>query len=244
MRCACVCLLLAGLSGPMALAGEYEVSLSLGMGFPGKKNIYEAPLTGEPRYTLQTKGSGSQNLVGLNGAYEIFKRERTKFWLTGSVQSAFGSNDYSHFGMKYLESTNAFEMQTMNGKAKYMGLGVGMAMTHTTAQLGEYGLGVEFRNHRVKVTGDLHTLASPPLTETAQGYSDTSSAVDVYLNFSVAFVQNHPTFKTLQRISFGVGLGSGYGDVGPASTSWRLSEAHLERLRPSSEIKFAFGIRL
>lgn len=242
MRNAAFLMLLSGLAGVMAMAGDLELALNVGMGFPSKKNLHEEAMVGVNDYFLMTRAGGSRNLVGLEGAWELFKDEKTKLWLTGGLKNSFGSSEYTQVGQViYPDKTST--TQILNGNIRYLQMGVGVAMTFATGQLGEYGLGVDFRNHRVTVKGDLinTTLGGNPV---ASRYKESSNSFDMCVKGSVAFVQAHPTFKTFQRIGYGIGLGRHHGDYASLDRAWRVSDAHLDRLRPTQELTFAFGVRL
>jgi len=227
-----------------AHAGDLEMSVSLGSGYPVKPNLYLQGQGGAGTTTfVQTRFTGPWLLGGVHLNYEWYRHEAWKFWAGAGYESGLGSPSYYKLGQSTVPATSS-STQILNGSAKYSRCQVGLGATRATGTLGEYGVYLWRRTNRIALEGDLSSfqVQGTALTSQAAPYSSHSSAYDYMLELSMGFVQARPTFKTFERISLGSAFGPGYGNVGAGD--WQLEHAFNNRLRPTLELRFAFGVRL
>jgi len=237
--------LVALLLTPLAVrANDVELSVSLASGFPVKPNLYLQGLgaTGTSTF-VQTRFSGPWLMAGLHANYQVYKLENYKFWAGGAYESGLGSPSFYKLG-QFNNGAIASTTEILNGTAKYSRYQLGVGATLATGTLGEYGAYLWRRTNRLGLDGTLSTfnVQGTALTSKNVGYGSTSSASDFMLELSMGFVQARPTFKTFERISFGSAFGRGFGNV--AAGDWQLDSAYNDRLRPTIEIRFSFGVRL
>ena len=192
---------------------------------------------------MQTRFTGPWLLGGVHGNYEVYKREAWKFWVGAGYETGLGSPAYSKLGQStYQAATSSTEI--LEGSAKYSRLQFGGGATLATGTLGEYGIYLWRRLNRIGLDGTLSTfqVQGTGLASQAAGTHSASSASDFMVEFSMGFVQTRPTFKTFERIALGSAFGPAYGNVGAGD--WQLDHAYNDRLRPTLELRFSFGIRL
>jgi len=225
-------------------AADLELSLSLGSGFPVKPNLYldDAGASGTSTF-VQTRFSGPWLLGGLHATYEVYKHEAWKGWVGAAYVSGLGAPGYYKLGQATTQAS-AVSTEILDGTAKYRRFQFGGGATLTTGTLGEYGVFLWRRVNRIGLDGNLSTfqVTGTALTAQATGLHTSSSRDDFMLEFTMGFTQAHPTFKTLERIGLGTAFGPGFGDVGAGR--WQLDDAYNDRLRPTVELTFSFGIRL
>ena len=227
-----------------ALAGDLEMSVSLGAGYPVKPNLYleNAGSSGSETF-VQTRFTGPWILGGAHLNYELYKHEAWKFWVGAGYETGVGSPGYYKLGQS-TPQTPSSSTQILNGSASYSRYQFGVGTTLATGTLGEYGLYLWRRINRVGLEGNLssYQVQGTALTSQAASYSVHSNAPDYMVELTMGFVQTRPTFKTFERIGLGSAFGPGYGNVGAGD--WQLENAYNDRLRPTLELRFTFGVRL
>jgi len=224
-------------------ARELEFSLSLASGFAVKPNLYLEGQGAEGTGSfVQTRFSGPWLMGGLHANCEVYKLEAWKFWAGAGYESGLGTPGFYKFGQASQATASSTEI--LNGSAKYSRFQLGVGATLATGTLGEYGAYLWRRTNRLGLDGTLSTfnVQGTALTSKNVGYGSTSSASDFMLELSMGFVQARPTFKTFERISFGSAFGRGFGNI--AAGDWQLDSAYNDRLRPTIEVRFSFGVRL
>jgi len=233
------------LSPPSLLrANDLDVSLSLGLGFPSKGNIYNNDDEGGGSDTfIQTRTSSPWTLLGLQVNYEVFKQTSVRYWVGAGYADGLNAPSYYKFGQSTFQSTTS-STEIVNGTASYNRFQYGIGATWATGTIGEYGAFLWRRNNRFGIDGTVNTIQvqGTSLTPGSGSVAAHSSVADFMLELSMGFLQAQPDFKTFERISFGLAFGPSYGNVG--ATDWQLNDQYGERLLPSREIRFAFGIRL
>ena len=225
-------------------AKDLELSLSLGEGYPVKRNLYLVDNLGSGTSTfVQTQFSGPWVLGGVHVNGEFAKAGAWKFWAGAAYESGLGSPSYYKTGQSTVLAATS-NTENLNGTAKYSRYQVGLGTTVATGTLGEYGCYLWRRSNQVKLDGTLSTFAIQGTSITSQNapYALKSSGYDYMLELSMAFVQAQATTRTFERISLGTAFGPGYGLVGAAN--WQLDPAFADRLRPTLELSFSFGVRL
>ena len=236
---------LAGLVSPgFAQARDLDLALTLGTGFTSRGNLYLEQNAPDGSGTfLQTRFNGPWNLAGVLASVEMARRGSMKLWVGAGFVANLGSPAYYQTGQATIQATSS-NTQILNGSASYRRIQYGIGATWTTGNLGEYGAYLWRRNHRLGLEGTLNTIAiqGTALTPGMASTSIHSSSADGMLELSMAFLQAQPTFKTLERISLGLGFGPGSGTLG--ASDWQLTGQDAERLRPAMELRFAFGVRL
>ena len=228
----------------VAQAKDLEMSVSLGSGYPVKPNLYLAGQTPDGTSTfVQTRFTGPWLLGGLHVNYEVYKHEAWKFWAGVAYERGLGSPAYYKLGQSTYQSA-ASSTEILQGSAQYSRIQFGGGATLATGTLGEYGVYLWRRMNRIGLDGTLSTfqLQGTALAAQTAGTSGTSSASDFMLEFSMGFVQTRPTYKTFERISLGSAFGPSFGNVGAGD--WQLDHAYNDRLRPTLELRFSFGVRL
>jgi hypothetical protein len=239
------CSTLAVVLSSVALqARDLEFSLSLASGFAVKPNLYlEGQGAAGSSSFVQTRFSGPWLLGGLHASCEVYKHEAWKFWAGAGYEAGLGTPGFYQFGQATSQASSS-STEILNGTAKYSRYQLGVGATLATGTLGEYGAYLWRRTNRLGLDGTLSTFAlqGTALNAKAAGYASSSSASDFMLELSMGFVQTRPTFKTFERISFGSAFGKGFGNV--AAADWQLDSAYNDRLRPTLEIRFSFGVRL
>ena len=228
----------------VAQARDLELSLSLGEGYPVKRNLYLLDEQGGGSSTsVQTQFSGPWLLGGARASCEVVKAGPWRFWVGAGYEAGLGSPDYYKTGQSIVQAASS-NTETLNGTAKYSRYQIGLGTTFATGTIGEYGAYFWRRSHRTALDGTLSTwqVEGGQLTSGSNGYSLHASDYDYMLELSMGFIQTLPTFRTFERISFGTAFGPGYGLVN--SGNWQINPAFADRLRPTLEISFSFGVRL
>ena len=225
-------------------ARDLELSLSLGSGYPAKPNLYlETQGASGTSSFVQTRFTGPWLLAGAHVNVEVYKVEAWKFWAGLGYEGGLGSPNFYKLGQATSQATTS-NTEILNGSASYSRYQIGVGATLATRTLGEYGAYLWRRTHSIGLSGTVSTLAlqGATLTPGGSGYSSHSTASDYMLELSMGFVQARPTCKTFQRISLGTAFGPGYGSLGAGD--WKLQGAYNDRLRPTLEVHFAYGVRL
>jgi hypothetical protein len=173
----------------------------------------------------------------------VYKREAWKVWLGAGYESGLGSPAYNKVGQSTVQATSS-GTQILDGTASYRRYQFGAGTTLATGTAGEYGVYLWRRINRIGLDGNLSSfqVQGTALTSQAAPSSTHSSASDFMLELTMGFTQARPTFKTFERISLGSAFGPGYGNVG--ARDWQLENAYNDRLRPTLELRFTFGVRL
>ena len=227
-----------------AQAKDLEVSVSLGSGYPVKPNLYLQGQSQDGSTTfVQTRFTGPWLLGGVHLNYEVYKHEAWKFWVGAGYESGLGSPAYYKLGQATYQAS-ASSTEILEGSAKYSRYQFGGGATLATGTLGEYGIYLWRRVNRLGLEGTLSTFQVQGTGLAAQtvGTNGSSNRSDFMVEFSMGFVQTRPTFKTLERISLGSAFGPAFGNVGAGD--WQLEHAYNDRLRPTLELRFSFGVRL
>ena len=227
-----------------AQAADLELSLSLGTGYPVKRNLYETQdLGGGASTFVQTQFKGPWVQGGAHVNYEVFKTGAWKFWAGAGYETDLGSPDFYKLGQSTTQATTS-TTETLNGSASYSRYQFGLGTTLATGTLGEYGVYLWRRVNRLGLSGTLTTFNLQGGGTTTKDTSPTlhSNDSDFMLELTMGFTQARPTFKTFERISFGTAFGPAFGQV--AASEWQLDKAYADRLRPTLEVSFAFGVRL
>ena len=227
-----------------AQARDVELSLALGAGYPVKRNLYLVDDQGGGSSTfVQTQFSGPWLLGGARASYELLKTGPWKFWAGAGYETGLGSPSYYKTGQATVQAASS-TTETLNGTAKYARYQIGLGATLATGTIGEYGAYLWRRAHRTSLDGTLSTyqVQGTELTSGNTPFSMHASDYDYMLELSMGFVQPRPTYKTFERIAFGTAFGPGFGLVNAGN--WQISPAFAERLRPTLEISFSFGVRL
>jgi hypothetical protein len=211
-------------------ANDFEVGLGFGSGSPTQKNLF---VRQNPVF-LETRFNGPWTLAGLNGAFEVFRGESTKLWVTAGYGTSLGSPAY------YQDGSSGYSYDALDGKVSYASFSGGLRVSFQTPHLGEYGIELAWRQHGVTYSGS--RTQSSGAAPVRQDVSIKSTSSDLFLNLSAGIAQKHPTFSTFQRVGLGLSLGSKAGDV--AAGDWNFGPKYLERVRPATELTLAFGIRL
>jgi len=252
-RCRSTWALLATLLLVQPLAArDLELSLSLGSGYPVKPDLHLGAADASGTNTsVQTRFQGPWLLAGAHVNAEVYKIQAWKFWAGAGYVSGLGSPAYAKLGQTTGQNSLG-TTENLNGSATYSRYQFGAGATLGTGTIGEYGVYLWRRTNRIGLKGTLDTYQDQEgpqsgsqggtLVKTSAGTSTSSTASDFMLEFSMGFVQTRPTFKTFERISFGTAFGPGYGNVG--AQDWQLAPAFNDRLRPTIEIRFAYGVRL
>ena len=227
-----------------AQARDVELSLALGEGYPAKRNLYLLNDQGGGSSTfVQTQFSGPWLLGGAHVNYEVYKTGAWKFWAGAGYETDLGSPGYYKTGQATVLAASS-STETLNGSATYSRYQLGLGATYASGTIGEYSAYFWRRGHRTTLDGTLSTWqigGAEPVTASS-AYSVRASDYDYMLELGMGFVQAHPTLKTFERISFGTAFGPGYGLVNAGN--WQINPAFADRLRPTLEISFSFGVRL
>jgi hypothetical protein len=227
-----------------AQAKDLELSLSLGSGYPVKPNLYlNGQGTSGTSTFVQTRFTGPWLLGGAHLHYEVYKVQAWKFWAGAGYEAGLGSPAYYKLGQStYQAATSSTEI--LDGSAKYSRYQVGLGATLATGTLGEYGVYLWRRVNRISLDGTLNTfqLQGTALGAQTASYATRATASDFMLEATMGFVQARPTFKTFERIGLGSAFGPAFGTVGAGN--WQLDPAFNDRLRPTLELSFSFGVRL
>ena len=233
------------LAAAPARAGDLELSLSLGSGFPVKPNLYlENQGTAGSSTFVETRFSGPWLLGGAHLNVEVYKAQAWKVWAGAAYTSGLGAPAYYKLGQETLQASSV-STEILNGTAKYRRYQFGGGTTFTTGTVGEYGVFLWRRLNRIGLDGALSSFQVTGGSLTAPGATNlrtSSSRDDFMLEFTMGFTQAHPTFKTFERIGLGTAFGPGFGNVGAGN--WQLDDAYNDRLRPTLELTFSFGVRL
>jgi hypothetical protein len=171
----------------------------------------------------------------------VYKTGAWKFWAGAGYETGLGSPDYYKLGQSTTQTTNS-RTETLNGTASYARYQFGVGTTLATGTIGEYGVYLWRRVNRLGLDGTLTSFDLQSDTTTNAPSKLHATASDFMLEFTMGFVQTQPTFKTFERISFGTAFGPDFGQI--AASDWQLEKAYADRLRPTLEIRFAFGVRL
>ena len=226
-----------------AQAKDLELSLSLASGFPVKPNLYLEGEGGAGTTFVQTRFTGPWLLGGAHVNVEVTKAQAWKLWVGAGYERGLGSPAYYKLGQATY-ANDASSSEILNGSAHYSRYQVGGGATLTTGTLGEYGAFLWRRLNRVGLDGTLSTFQIQGTSLVAQGTGlrTSSGRDDFMLELTMGFTQARPTFKTFERIGLGTAFGPGFGSVGAGN--WQLDDAFNDRLRPTLELSFSFGVRL
>ena len=227
-----------------AQAKDLELSLSLGSGYPVKPNLYlnGGDAAGTSTF-IQTRFSGPWLLGGAHVNVEVYKAQSWRYWVGVGYEGGLGAPGYYKFGQATTGGVSS-STEIVDGSAKYSRTQFGLGTTRTTASLGEYGIYLWRRVNRIQLQGPLDTfqVQGTALTAQTSPLSSRSTRDDFMLELAMAFTQARPTFKTFERISLGTAFGPSFGAV--AAGNWQLDDAYNDRLRPTLELHFSFGVRL
>lgn len=237
-------LFLASLLAPALAAADTELAVSLGTGYAVKKNLYLLEdLGGGAGRFVQTRASGPWTLAGLQASQEVWKREGFKLWVGAGYTAALGDVPFYKVGQNRT-SFSYSATETFDGKATYRRMQAGLGATLATGTIGEFGAFLWSRWHDLKLSGTAtdSVVQGVDSTVATASRSVKGKGNDWMLELSMGFQQTHPTFKTVERISFCTAFGPSFGEVD--TSRWRLDERYAERLRPTMELRFTFGFRL
>jgi hypothetical protein len=225
---------------PGLRAGEWELGAAIAFGRESNGNISANGNFPTMPYTIvQNSLRGAWNQGGLQVGYEVIHRGPWGVWIQAQYSEGLSHPGIYHSGENY--ATGSTVTEAFNGTATYKSRFFGIGVTRKFS-LVEVGLSLGPRSHDLSVEGSRQNNVNGVFTY--DHYTVSHAYRDTFLVLGFAASQPHDGFKSLQKISYGIGFGSTVPAVNPGPSDWRMSEAYLAQFRPNQEVRITLGVRL
>lgn len=240
-------LLCAGalLAAPPAAATGFEGGFFGALAFSGKKHLDAAlpPTASSPGFNSGTTFEDQWGLGGLSLAYTFYQKERWGFWVGSTYSRNLGNRPFK-YNATWIPNTGnpATLTQSVSGEVGYQSLWLGLGVSWAVSKRGELSFSAGPRSQRITFTGNAR-LSATLGQDTFTPMSFDASGKDWQLSFSGTTLQDQDGFQTFQRLTLSSSFGDVYGEIEPSTTNWQMTQAHVERTRPMTEVRVTFGFR-
>jgi len=226
-----------------ASANDFELSARLKLGIDGNKGVTQSSgtaATGDQLYQ-STGFDGPQKGAGLSVGYQLLRQGNFRLTPWIGYDFALGSPAFVNQASNLNVPTPSRNfVENVQGTVKSDAMRAGLTLAWATRQVGEYGFDLEARRTNTQFSGQLAMNGAA-----AGGYSVSSAGTEGWLDLFAAYVTPRPTYKIVQRISYGISLASAPSlGLGPGVSQFAQSPAtFLKYARPTSELSYQLGFR-